>query len=112
PLQERVKAIQEFPIPTSIRKLQPLNGLLTTPQGSDRKLNWDQATTAAFTAVKDVLATSTLLSHPKPFAPTCIMADASDRAVGAVLQQQIGGEWHPLSYFSKKLRPAETRYST
>ena len=133
PLQERVKAIQEFPIPTSIRKLreflglvnfyhrfipncasilEPLNGLLTTPQGSDRKLNWDQATTAAFTAVKDVLATSTLLSHPKPFAPTCIMADASDRAVGAVLQQQIGGEWHPLSYFSKKLRPAETRYST
>ena len=40
------------------------------------------------------------------------MSDASDRAVGAVLQQQIDGEWHPLSYFSKKLRQAETRYST
>ena len=37
---------------------------------------------------------------------------ASDMAVGAVLQQQIEGVWHPISYFSKKLRPAETRYST
>ena len=133
PLQERVRAIQEFPIPPSIRKLreflglvnfyhrfipncasilEPLNGLLATPQGCDRKLSWDDMTTAAFTAIKDALATTTLLSHPKPFAPLCIMSDASDRAVGAVLQQQIDGKWHPLSYFSKKLRPAETRYST
>ena len=133
PLQERVTAIREFPIPSSVRKLreflglvnfyhrfipncasilEPLNNLLAKPQGSDRKLTWNDATMAAFTAIKETLATTTLLSHPKPYAPTCIMADASDTAVGAVLQQQIEGEWHPLSYFSKKLRPAETRYST
>ena len=40
------------------------------------------------------------------------MSDESDKAVGAVLQQQIDDEWRPLSYFSKKLRPAETRYGT
>ena len=40
------------------------------------------------------------------------MTDASDTAVGAVLQQQIDGDWQPIAYFSKKLRPAETRYST
>ena len=40
------------------------------------------------------------------------MSDASDRAVGAVLQQQIGGGWQPIAYFSRKLRPPETRYST
>ena len=133
PLQERVTATREFPIPSSVRKLheflglvnfyhrfipncasilEPLNNLLAKPQGSDRKLTWNDATMAAFTAIKETLATTTLLSHPKPYAPTCIMADASYTAVGAVLQQQIEGEWHPLSYFSKKLRPAETRYST
>ena len=32
--------------------------------------------------------------------------------VGAVLQQHINGNWHPISFFSRKLTPAETRYST
>ena len=49
---------------------------------------------------------------PGPNAPTCIMTDASDFAVGGVLQQLIDGHWHPISYFSKVLKPAETRYST
>ena len=40
------------------------------------------------------------------------MTDASDTAVGAVLQQHINGAWHPISFFSKKMKPAETRYST
>ena len=40
------------------------------------------------------------------------MADASDAAIEAVLQQEVDGHWHPISYFSKKLRPPETRYST
>ena len=40
------------------------------------------------------------------------MTDASDTAVGAVLQQQINGEWKPIAFFSKRLKPAETRYST
>ena len=37
--------------------------------------------------------------------------DASDVAVGAVLQQFIDGHWCPIAYFSKSLKPAETRYS-
>ena len=40
------------------------------------------------------------------------MTDASDVAVGAVLQQHIDGAWQPISYFSRKMKPAETRYST
>ena len=31
------------------------------------------------------------------------MTDASDTAVGAVLQQQINGEWKPIAFFSKRL---------
>ncbi|PIK40291.1 hypothetical protein BSL78_22869 [Apostichopus japonicus] len=40
------------------------------------------------------------------------MTDASDVAVGGVLNQCVNGQWKPLSFFSKKLKPAETRYST
>ena len=58
------------------------------------------------------LANATLLVYPKPDAPTCVMTDASDIAVGAVLQQYVNGTWHPISFFSKKMKPAETRYST
>ena len=39
------------------------------------------------------------------------MTDASDKAVGAVLQQYVDDAWHPIAYFSRKLKPAETRYS-
>ena len=40
------------------------------------------------------------------------MTDASNTAFGAVLQQYIDGQWQPISFFYKKLQPAETRYST
>lgn len=40
------------------------------------------------------------------------MTDASDKVIGAVLQQYVDGQWKPMSFFSRKLKPAETRYST
>ena len=129
PLPDRVKAVADFPTPTSLRKLReflgllhfyyrfipncasilgPLNSLLAAKV---HRLTWSEEATASFNSIKESLTRATLLTHPKPFAPTCIMSDASDTAVGAVLQQHIDGVWHPISYFSKKLRPAETRYS-
>ena len=41
-----------------------------------------------------------------------ILSDASDTAVGAVLQQKIGNAWKPITFFSRRMKPAETRYST
>ena len=49
--------------------------------------------------------------HPDSTAQINIKCDASDVAVGGVLQQFLNGMWQPLSFFSKKLNPAETRYS-
>ena len=40
------------------------------------------------------------------------MTDASDHAVGAVLQLYVDQQWCPIAYFSKKLKPSETKYST
>ena len=50
--------------------------------------------------------------RPQLDAPTCIIVDASDRAVEAVLEQRIASVRCPIAYFSRKLRPAERKYST
>ncbi|CAI2738532.1 unnamed protein product, partial [Dicrocoelium dendriticum] len=41
-----------------------------------------------------------------------LKTDASSSAVGAVLQQLVDNEFQPLSFFSRKLQPAQVRYST
>ncbi len=83
--------------------LQPLNALQSAirPPSSIARLNGGDNI--------NEIACATLL---KPSAPMCIINDASDIAVGAVLQQLIDDVWCPILYFSKKLKQSETRYST
>ena len=132
PLGSKVDVIRQFPRPVTARKLREFIGLINfyhrfVPHCADilRPLNamlartrphqqliWTDETTTAFQEVKATLAQATLLNFPVPAAPTCIVTDASDTAVGAVLQQLVDDIWCPISYFSKKLKPSETRYST
>ncbi len=44
--------------------------------------------------------------------PFLLQTDASDRGLGAVLTQEIGGEERPVLYISRKLSKRETMYST
>ena len=133
PLAEKVTVIRDFPQPPTLTKLreflglvnfyrrfipqcsqvlQPLTDLLTNAGKKSTPLPWNDTATASFHAIKTALANATLLAHPKPDAPLCVMTDASDVAVGAVLQQRVDNTWQPLTFFSKRLQPAETRYST
>ena len=133
PLPDKVQTLVDYPLPTTRRKLReflglvnfyhrflpncacivsPLNKLLGTSVGENKELVWSEDATAAFNRIKDTLADATLLTHPKPGAPLVIATDASDVAVGAVLQQYIGNTWQPISFFSKTLKPVETCYST
>ena len=99
-------------VPSCAQILQPLHDLLKTAPKGTAPLAWTDDATAAFQAAKDALANATLLVHPQPEAPTCILTDASSSAVGAVLQQQIDNMWCPLAYFSRKMTPTQQRYST
>ncbi|KAL3177281.1 hypothetical protein MRX96_009965 [Rhipicephalus microplus] len=38
--------------------------------------------------IKEALANATMLTYPQPGFPHCVMMDASDAAIGAVLQQR------------------------
>ncbi|BHF83082.1 hypothetical protein SprV_0802622400 [Sparganum proliferum] len=130
PLSSKVEAIRDFPPPTSKRQLQrflgmvnfyrrflpncadlmlPLTNLLFGPKGP---LELRGHALTAFERIKTSLADATLLTHPAPEAPLSLMVDASTVALGAVLQQHINNSTRPLAFFSKKLSPAETRYST
>ena len=90
--------------------MRPLHALITTSTSKSWTVTWNATALATFNAIKEALANASLLSYPKAEAPTCLMTDASDMAVGAVLQQYVDGMWHPISFFTKKMTPAETCY--
>ena len=83
-------------IPHCAAILQPLHSLLSSKQGEYHALHWTTEADIAFSATKKALANASLLFHPKPNAPISIMTDASDMAVGAVLQQQLDGILLPI----------------
>ena len=50
--------------------------------------------------------------NPHPYSELSLRIDAPQVAVDAVLQQTSNGIPRPLAFFSRKLQPAEMRYST
>ena len=130
PLPEKVKAILDYPLPTSIKGLRTFNGMVSyyrrfitncadvlqpltdLLRGKTKKLTITDAAQQSFERIKQAIAQSVMLSHQLPDAPLSLAVDASDLAVGAVLQQRVNTVWQPLAFFSRRLQPAETRYST
>ncbi|XP_015124915.1 uncharacterized protein LOC107046731, partial [Diachasma alloeum] len=67
---------------------------------------WTTEGEAAFNASKKQLQDATLLVYPDTSLPWAVFTDASEFAIGAVLQQRRGTVWEPLAFFSKKLQPS------
>ena len=131
PVEDKVKAILEFPPPDSVKGLQRFLGMLnyyrpsvkgiaetliplykaTTAKPKD--FRWTATEEAAFTKAKEALADFTMLVHPDTEAPLALTVDASDLAVGGVLEQfnKTTSSWEPLGFFSKHLREPEKKYS-
>lgn len=98
-------------VPHCAEILMPLTDMLKAQTRRSRKpLLWTCECEIAFTRINEELARATLLAFPDTDFPMSLMCDASDRAIDGVLQQK-DGVWQPLAFFSKKLQPAETRYS-
>lgn len=119
PRPESVKSLQEFLgmvnfynrfLPRAAHLLQPLYGALRLKKGSD-KVEWNPEQVQAFEGAKSALANAALLAHPVSSAPVSLTTDASDQAVGAVVEQRVAGAWQPLAFFSRKLSNSERRYS-
>ncbi|ROT73330.1 putative choline/ethanolamine kinase [Penaeus vannamei] len=92
--------------------LKPLHALITPNRASrNTKIELASPTNEAYEACKETLASATLLNHPLPEAPLSITVDASDTAIGPVLQQRQGKQWQLLAFFSQTLSPRQSRYS-
>ena len=128
PLPAKVDAIQKFERPTTVKGLQQFAGMVNfyhrfVPNaahsmrhiyaaltGNPVNLKWSNDLEDAFNAAKEALAQATMLVHPHAECPTALTVDASGAAIGAVLEQDLGS-WKPVAFFSRKLRPAEKKYS-
>lgn len=132
PLDSKVQAIREFPTPQDVRQLRrflgmvnfyrrfvpnaaqlqaPLNALLIGSVKGSHPINLDGIALQAFQNCKDSLSNAALLAHPNCHQSLSLVTDASDLAIGAVLQQQQNDKWQPLAFFSRKLSPSQQKYS-
>ena len=132
PLPSKVKAIVDYPEPPNPKGLERFLGMLNfyhgfVPHAAEmlrplymtlackprpKTLDWSNEMTEAFSNAKNALAKATMLHHPVIGAQTSLTSDASDTAVGAVLEQRIKGKWQPLAFFSRQLRKTEQKYAT
>ena len=134
PLTEKVSAINNFPKPETVKDLRcflgminfyrrfvpnaasiqaPLHQFLRNSRKNDRTpISWTEETENAFAECKNNLLNATLLAHPSESAALRLTTDASDAAIGGVLEQEYEGSWKPLGFFSKKLSSTQKKYST
>ena len=130
PLPDKVHAVNNFPKPTTIKKLQEYIGMINfyhrflpniaqtlSPlysllKGKPKSLNWNPQADEAFILSKKILSNATTLNFPDPSARLQLTTDASETAIGAVLNQVVNNNIQPLGFFSKKLQQAERNYST
>jgi hypothetical protein len=134
PLPSHVAAVQEFPRPVTVRELQAFLGMVNfyrrflpavaktlkpltdalrgKLRGTDTVL-WTAECAVAFEAAKQALLRATCLAHPVAGAKLSLAVDTSATHVGGTLQQQLPGRntLQPLGFFSKKLEPAQQKYS-
>ncbi|KAK7930700.1 hypothetical protein WMY93_007095 [Mugilogobius chulae] len=131
PLPAKVQAVADFPRPVVVKSLQeflgmvnfyhrfiphaahimrPLYDALRFTKGSDA-VDWTSDRVIAFEGAKSALANAALLAHPDPNAPIALTTDASDLAVGAVVEQLVEDAWQPLAFFSTPLKDRERKYS-
>lgn len=137
PQGEKLEALRNFPKPVVLKELQSFLGLanyyrkfilnfaqvakpLTEMTKGSRKLNnrkivlkWSNEALKAFNDLKELLAKEVTLSYPD-FDKTFILnTDASEFAVGGVLQQHDNnGHLRPITFFSRTLNESEVKYST
>ncbi len=128
PVQKKVKALQEAPVPKNVSELKSYLGLLTyyskflpnmadvlaplyTLLGKEVKWTWSDKEHQVFKNSKTLLTKDTLLVHFNPDLPVLLMCDASSYGIGAVLAHRMpDGSERPIGYVSRSLSKAEHNY--
>ena len=72
---------------------------------------WGDTEENSFLALKVAMATSPVLCLPDFERQFVVTTDASDVAIGAILEQDFGSGLQPIAFSSRKLNATEIRYS-
>ena len=130
PLESKVSVIQNCPVPTSIKELQAFLGMVNfyhrfipmaathmatlyhVLTGKSTNFLWNADQQSAFNHTKQALAEAAILCYPQPGAPLVLTTDASDIAIGAVIETIVSNVPQPLSFYSRTFHKAERNYST
>jgi len=121
----KITDVQNWPVPTSVKELRGFLGLagyyrrfvknfgmlakpLTKLLKKGHIFAWTPATDQSFQALKHALTTAPVLALPDFSKQFIVETDASDKGIGAMLQQ----EGHPIAYVSKALGPKSQGLST
>ncbi|GKB70886.1 reverse transcriptase domain-containing protein [Tanacetum coccineum] len=86
---------------------RPLTKLLE----KDTPFKFDDECQKAFESLNEELTCGPVIVSPNWNLPFELMCDASDFAVGAVLGQKDGKNFHPIYFASKTLNPAQQKYT-
>jgi hypothetical protein len=121
----KVAIIQAWPTPVNAKDVRNFLGLagyyrkfvkgfgaiskpLTTLLKKGTVFVWAQPQEDSFQALKDALTSAPVLALPNLEKTFVIETDASDRGIGAVLQQ----DGHPIAFVSRALGPKNQALST
>ena len=125
PTTKKVSAILNIDIPKTRKQLRRFIGMINYyrdmwPQRSDIlapltaltsskvKFKWTKEHTHAFEQMKAMISRETALTYPDFSKPFEIHTDASLLQLGACISQ----DGRPVAFYSRKLNPAQTRYTT
>ena len=124
----KVRAIIEWPRPKGVHDVRSFLGLasyyrrfvrgfsemarpLTQLTRAGVEWEWSTAQHQAFNRLKLALTTAPVLKLPDFGKQFVVTTDASDAAVGAILEQDFGNGLQPVAFASRKLNGAKIRYS-
>lgn len=127
PNPNKIKAVQEFPVPTNITGVKaflglnyyrrfvkgfaqiasPLNKLLS----KNVKFEWTSECQTAFDGLKQALVTAPILSNPDFAQPFHLFVDASQTGIGLTLGQIIDNKETVIAYAGRVFNPAERNCS-
>ena len=125
PVAKKVEAIHKIDTPTNKKQLRGFIGMinyyrdmwirrshvlapLTELCSKTVKWEWTERQQKAFEMTKKIISREAMLTFPNFNIPFDIHTDASHTQLGAVISQN----GKPIAFYSRKLNPAQTRYTT
>ncbi|GJV62681.1 putative nucleotidyltransferase, ribonuclease H [Tanacetum coccineum] len=124
----KIDVISKLPPPTNIKSIRSFLGHagfyrrfikdfskiarpLTKLLEKDTPFEFDDECRRAFESLKEKLTCAPVIVSPNWNLPFELMCDASDFAIGAVLGQKDGKNFHPIYFASKTLNSAQQKYT-